>query len=743
MLPVPAGFGHLPGRIAGLGALAENLWWGWNPAARMLFKMLNRQAWKDSGHNPDKMLKEIPPADLGAAAADPAYLRQYDLVMGRFQRYLEAGGCPVLGDVGRLDGFAIAYFSAEYGLHRSLPFYAGGLGFLAGDFLKECSDLDIPLVAVGFMYPEGYLHQKIREDGWQENFIEALEREAAPIARVLSEGGDQLVIQVPLIQPPIHVAVWRVAIGRVSLFLMDTDIELNDPWNRGISARLYTGDLEQRLRQEIVLGIGGAGMLEKLGIRHWLLHLNEGHAAFALLERIRKQIEDGATLVEACEHVRATSIFTTHTPVTAGHDVFPFTLVERYFRGYWESLRLSHDDFLDLGVHPEEPDAGFNMTALALKLCRYRNGVSRRHGEVSRAMWRSLWPGKDDPSETIDFVTNGVHVPTWIEPKMQLLMDRHLGPGWLEDHDNPLVWEFVEDIPDDVLWKTHYWLKIKLIDAIRERSRQRWTKDRTDPSIALAGGALLDPSILTIGFARRFATYKRSDLVFNDFDRLMRMLNDRWRPIQIIFAGKAHPADDPGKRVLQRVFNACRNPSLGARIAFVEDYGEQLAQYLVHGVDVWLNNPRPPMEACGTSGMKAALNGVPHISILDGWWLEGFNGKNGWAFAPGEPGEGSDAGDAAQIYRLIETEIIPLYYQVSEDGVPRGWVRVMKEAIRSCAARFSARRMVKEYVERFYGPALTRSMTRPKDPGSGADEKNAVSSTVVHTEGRRNFKPIS
>jgi len=701
-------FPNLPQRLIGLGEIAENLWWGWHPAARMLFKMLNRQAWKESGHNPDKMLKELPKEDLESAANDPDYLRHFDVVLSRFRKEMGKKGCDILEsniDISR----PVAYFSAEYGLHRSLPFYAGGLGFLAGDYIKECSDSGIPLVAIGFMYPEGYVHQVIREDGWQESRDEMLDREAASISRVLNEEGSQLVVKVPLTEPPIYVTVWKVDVGRVPLYLMDTDIDLNDPWNRGISARLYTGDMEQRLRQEILLGIGGSEVLEKLGIKHSVIHLNEGHPAFALLERIRDRVHEGMSYDEAIEKVRGTSIFTTHTPVSAGHDVFTFPLMEKYFHSYWPSLGLDRDAFLQLGVHPKEPNAGFNMTAFALRMSGYCNGVSKKHGEVTRSMWQSLWPDLPEDKIPIDHVTNGVHVPTWTEPKVELLFNKYLGPDWLEDHDNPVIWEFIEEIPDEELWKTHYWLKIKLIDAIRYRARQRWTEDRVSPSIVVAGGAMLDPSILTIGFARRFATYKRAELVFRDMERLKKLLNDRWRPMQIVFAGKAHPADDPGKRILQRIFNAARDPEMGGRIAFVEDYGEQLAQYLVHGVDIWLNNPIPPMEASGTSGMKAALNGVPNLSIADGWWIEGFNGKNGWAFGEEELGENRDQADAEAIYRILEGEILPLYYKISEDGVPHDWVKVMKESIKSNAAKFSARRMVKEYVQKFYAKALTQA----------------------------------
>ena len=671
--------------------------------------MLDRQAWKENGHNPDKMLKELPREILESAANDPEYLNHYDVVLAQFREDIGAKESCLGENLAGQKSCTVAYFSAEYGLHHSLPFYAGGLGFLAGDYIKECSDLRVPLVAMGFMYPEGYVRQEIREDGWQENLDETLDRDAASISRVLDEKGRQVVVKVPFIEPPVFVAVWEIAVGRVALYLIDTDIEINNPWNRGISSHLYTGDIEQRLRQETVLGIGGYQVLSTLGVKPSILHLNEGHPAFALLERIRERVQEGTSYEEALDQVQCTSVFTTHTPVSAGHDVFPFQLMEKYFRNYWPSLGLDHDAFLQLGIHPSEPHAGFNMTAFALRMSGYHNGVSKRHGEVACRMWQSLWPELPEEKVPIDSVTNGIHVPTWIEPKMELLFNKYLSPDWLLEHDNPALWELVDHIPDEELWKTHYWLKIKLIDAIRERARQHWAKDRISPSNVLAGGTLLDPSILTIGFARRFATYKRADLIFHDLERVKKLLSDRWRPIQIIFAGKAHPADDPAKRILQRVFNAARDPDLVGRIAFVEDYGEQLAQYMVHGVDVWLNNPLPPLEASGTSGMKAALNGVPHLSIMDGWWVEGFNGKNGWAFGEGAADGDRDKQDAEAIYRILEKEIIPLYYKVSDDGIPHGWVKVMKESIKSNGPRFSARRMVKEYIEKFYDTALKQT----------------------------------
>jgi starch phosphorylase len=670
----------------------------------MLFKLLDRGAWKATRHNPVKLLKVLPPQSLETAAADPEYLRRYDAVLAEFKTQTQTQVCWFTENIIPGECLPIAYFSLEYGLHHSLPFYAGGLGFLAGDHLKECSDLGIPMVAVGFMYPGGYVRQQINADGWQEGVDEILDRDEAPISRILDGKGGQLTVQVPFTDPPISVAVWQVMVGRIPLYLMDTDLEINEPAHRSISNHLYISDREQRLLQEIVLGIGGSRMLAAMGIKYSVLHLNEGHPALALLERVRERVEAGTSHEEAVRQVRATSIFTTHTPVPAGHDVFPFDLVDKYICQCYPML--DRDEFLRLGVSPTDPPgAGFNMTAFALRLSSHHNGVSRIHGEVSRSMWQALWPELPVEQVPIDHITNGVHVPTWIDPKLELRCMDCGGPQWVEEHDKPEIWQLVDDIPDGEFWSLHYRKKAKLVNFIRERTRQRWVYERIGLGNVVVGGALLDPSALTLGFARRFATYKRADLIFQDLERLKRLLNEAWRPVQIIFAGKAHPADDPGKRILQRIFNFARDPDFGGRIAFVEDYGEQVAQYLVHGVDVWLNNPLPPLEACGTSGMKAAINGVLHLSILDGWWPEGFNGKNGWAFA-GAAGEDRDARDAAAIYEILEKEVVPLYYRVNDQGVPEGWVQMMKEAMKSLGAQFSARRMVKEYSRKFYQPAL-------------------------------------
>jgi starch phosphorylase len=701
----PVSFSRVPERIAGLVDLAYNLWWSWHPAARVLFKQVNGQAWKESQHNPVRMLREVPEEFLHHVAREREYLRRYDIVMERYQEYMGRKNTWFTEQYPAVRPVTIAYFSAEYGLHHSLPFYAGGLGFLAGDHLKECSDLGVPMVAVGFMYSAGYLHQHIAPDGSQVNVEERLDRDSAPITRVLDPSGEHLVLRVPHIEPPIHVVVWKVQVGRVPLYLLDTDIEVNRPEHRSISHRLYAGDREQRLLQEIVLGIGGRKVLSYLGVHYTGVHLNEGHPAFALVERVRERVGQGMGFEEALEQVRGTSVFTTHTPVAAGHDIFPYEMIDRYFQTYYRCLGISREDFLALGTRPDDPGAGFNMTACAMRLSAYHNAVSKRHGEVTRQMWQPLWPGLPPERVPIDAITNGVHLPTWLNPRMEALFDRYIGvvcPYWQIEHDNPVVWELVNEIPDDELWSLHLWLKTKLFNRIREIERQTWSEGSDTPENVVAEGVFLDPMIFTIGFARRFSTYKRADLIFRDFERLKRIVNNPWYPVQVIFAGKAHPDDVEGQRLLKRIYEYARSNEFGGKIAFIEDYGERFAQYLVHGVDLWLNNPLPPWEASGTSGMKAAMNGVPSLSVLDGWWPEGYNGRNGWAFG-GEVVEGErDAADANAVYEILEKEVIPLYYATDLHGVPHGWVKTMKEAIRSNAPAFSAKRMVKEYVHRYY-----------------------------------------
>jgi glycogen phosphorylase len=702
---------NLPARISRLNELAHNLWWSWRIDASELFQSLDRTLWELTQHNPVKMLQQIAQSRLEAVAADPGFLRRYDGIIMALDRCLAARGAWFTEKYPELAGKTIAYFSAEFGLHISLPIYSGGLGILAGDHCKEASDLGLPLVGIGFVYPQGYFKQRITAEGRQEAYYERFDYNAAPIEPVITRESEGGLLKLDLDGRTIYVAVWRVRVGVVSLYLMDTDVEENSPWDRELSARLYGGDQETRISQEMVLGIGGVRMLERLGIRPSVFHANEGHAAFQLLERVRSYVQSGLTFEEAVERVKATTIFTTHTPVPAGHDAFPFWLVEKHFAGFWEQMGLDREQFLSLGGYSDGfGGQHFNMTALSLRLAGVCNGVSKLHGHVSRQMWQPMWPDKAVDEVPITHVTNGVHTPTWIAPRLDRLFAKYLGPDWLQHHDEPALWERLHDLPDEELWNVHQQLKNRLFNFMRERARRGWMDEEAGPIKVLTSGTLLNPTALTIGFARRFATYKRALLIFRQLERLKHILHDEWRPVQIIFAGKAHPADNPGKNLIHELYNFARDHHIGGRVAFIENYDIHVAKYFYRGVDVWLNNPRRPLEASGTSGQKAALNGVPHLSVLDGWWYEGYQGTNGWAIDPKVPegisDEEHDEADAAELYRVLEQEVVPLYFERDSDGIPRGWVKVMKEAIRTAAPVFSARRMVKEYTERMYIPAM-------------------------------------
>lgn len=697
--PIP----DLPVRIQGLAELAYNLWWSWHPEARELLRALDLQAYRESVHNPVRILGMVSAATFARAAQDEAFLRQYDRVMERFRAETDGSPRSFPSHPGPVPG-PVAYFSAEFGIHVSLPVYAGGLGILAGDTLKEASDLGLPMVGVGLIYSHGYVRQRIRDDGWQEETHEPLDASDYPIRPALDRGGEPLVVPVPLFDPPVRVGVWAAQVGRVPLYLLTTDIEGNHPWDRAISQNLYTGDLEQRLRQEIVLGIGGMRALQAMGIEPGAIHLNEGHPAFAAVVRLAAHLTAGMNWTEAVEAVRQTTLFTTHTPLHAGTDVFPFPLIEKHLLPHCERMGIPRDAFLALGLNPHDPGAGFNMTAFAMRVSRATNAVSRRHAEVARAMWSTVrW---DDRPVTIRAITNGVHLATWAEPlRVQALFDRYLGPAWRERPDDPAVWESVDRIPDEELWRVHEERKGALLTEIDTRARQRWQSGTANAASLITAGTLLDPRLFTLGFARRFTSYKRPTLLLHDLDRLQRLVADPLRPVQLVFAGKAHPADLDGKRLIQQVHRLALDPRFAGRIAFVAEYDQHLAKYLVAGVDVWLNTPLPPLEASGTSGMKASLNGVPVLSVLDGWWPEGHTGTNGWAFGGEEIHGDRTAADADALYRLLEQDVVPLYYDRGPDEIPRRFVQVMKQAIKTVAPRFSARRMIQEYVE-VYLPAL-------------------------------------
>ena len=675
-----------------------------------MFRTLDYQLWKSTGHNPVRELHEANPETLQAAVTDLSFLTLYDSVMSAFDSdILNSDTWFDIKYPALLNG-PVAYFSMEYAIHNSLPIYAGGLGILAGDICKEASDLGLPLVAIGFMYPQGYFHQHLCShlESCQKEIYYQLEFDKAPIERVLSPGGDNAVVEVKLNDVTLGIGVWRVRVGRTNIYLLDTKLERNPIQYQQLAARLYVADHEQRIQQEIVLGIGGVRVLRALNINPVVWHANEGHAAFMMLERIREEVAKGTSFAEAVNKVQSTTVFTTHTPVMAGHDVFPAQLVEKYLRSYWKSLGIDRETFFQLGTQEGWGIQSFNMTAFAMRMASNRCAVSQLHRRVTQKMWQGLWPNVPEEQVPISHVTNGIHVPTWIAPELYYLLKKYLGKDWIQEHDDNKLWEHLLNIPDEELWAIHQLLKNKLLSTVRVRARKQWVQDDATPDEMPAMGTLLDPEVLTIAFARRFTEYKRPMLIFRDIERLKRIVDNDWHPVQIIFTGKSHPADIPSKNLVQQVYHLALDREFQGRIAFVENYDMHLSRYLVQGTDVWLNTPRRLQEACGTSGMKASLNGVLHLSVPDGWWHEGYNGSNGWVIGSDSPAPNSeeeDKADAEALYRLLEKEIVPLYYTQDRGGVPHGWVRMMKEAIRSLVPIFCTRRMLKEYTERIYLPA--------------------------------------
>lgn len=703
----------LPEEFINLFELAHNVWWSWSPEGRAVFSYIDPTLWRLTHHDPIKQLQEIGTDRLEMLRQDMVFLRLYRAAMHAFHAYMDAKDHWFGTNYPQLKDRTIAYFSAEFGLHRSVPLYSGGLGILAGDHLKEASDLGIPLVAVGFMYSQAYFRQVVDANGWQEAVYDSVDPMMMPIELARTPSGDLAKIQVQLGNHDVTCVIWQIQVGRVPLYLLDTDTPENTPEDRHLTARLYGGDYRTRLCQELLLGIGGVRALRAVGHDPQVWHANEGHPAFLLVERIRELIEQGMTLTKAAEHVRLNTVFTTHTPVPAGHDVFSRDLIHEYCRWWWEDLGLTQEDFMALGRHPALSPDQFHMTTLPIRLAAFINGVSREHKQVSKKMFHILWPERPVQEVPIHSITNGVHVPTWIGQEMDGLYQKYLGSDWREHCDDPALWKKIDEVPDEALWEVRQFLKRKLLIFLRQRARIGWMDGTMEPIQVLASGALLEPQTLTLGFARRFATYKRATLLFSDLDRLKTILLNPWRPVQIVFAGKSHPADQAGRELIHRIYQFAKAHQLGGHIAFVEDYDMHVAKFLVQGVDVWLNNPRPPLEASGTSGQKAALNGVPNLSVLDGWWKEGYDEKNGWAVPlPEEPLEdgAQDELDMTGLYALLENEVIPLYYDRSIDDIPHGWCAIIKNAIRSVAPQFSARRMLKEYVHRAYAPLFLEEM---------------------------------
>ena len=696
---------YLPARIEGLAAVAMNLWWSWSREARGLFQSIDEPLWRDTRHNPLELLCRVDPAQIAACASDSDFLRRYDDVMERMAHESNDGDTWFAQNYPDLSRGPVAYFCAEFGLHSSVPIYSGGLGVLAGDHCKAASDLGVPLVGVGLFYRKGYFDQRLTLDGWQEDSDVEYDVSATPLVAVAGSNHQPWVTTVQSFGRPVHVRAWRMMVGRVPIYLLDTNLEANHPDDRGLMNKLYAGGLELRLRQEWILGVGGVRVLRAMGIDPSVWHANEGHAAFMLVERLRELIAGGASYQEAVGRVRAQSIFTTHTPVPAGHDAFTIEQLEACAGPVWEEMGIDREAFFGLGTHPGLPGQ-FHMTVAAMRLSGRVNGVSRRHGQVSRNIWRELWPNRHWEAVPIGHVTNGVHLATWMASPIMALLDQHLGPDWGERLEEPGFWDRVLTLDHARLWDAHLRQKRALSHFVREDARRRFAGQLKEAAQVVGAGTLLDPMAFTIGFGRRFATYKRANLMFRDIDRLRRLLVDPRRPVQIIFAGKAHPADNPGKEVLQSVYQFTRDPAFEGRVAFLEDYDMHLAHLLVQGVDLWLNLPRVPLEASGTSGMKAGLNGVPQLSTLDGWWQEGYDGLSGWAISPVAEAQDADAADAEDFYRLLEEQIVPLYYTRNAHGTPLGWVEKMRHALRLAGSRFTARRMLREYVQEYYAPAI-------------------------------------
>jgi starch phosphorylase len=703
----------LPDRISRLDELAYDLWWSWTPEARSVFRRLDYALWRTTAHNPVRMLNALSPEILARAAGDPEWLMRYDRVIERLDMRRSSADAWCARECADLAGRTIAYFSAEFALHQSLPIYAGGLGVLAGDHCKEASDLGVPLVGVGFMYPQGYFHQNLSAEGWQEEVYEQLNWTDVAVAPALTPEGRPCVTAVPLGSRTVLVAAWLVQVGRVRLFLLDTDLEENAPWDRELSARLYGGDRETRVQQEIILGIGGVRVLKAMGIEPSVYHLNEGHAAFVVLQRIRDLCEQGASFDAALEQVRHNTVFTTHTPVAAGHDAFPFHLVESHLAGAWGQLGEHRERFLALGHYDNGGGPMFNMTALALRTAAAVNGVSRLHGDVTKQMWQPIWPGTAHQDLPVRFITNGVHASTWVSSEIDALLTAHVGADWRNLQDDPDIAERIAAIPDDEIWNAREVLRASLLNFVSERARDRWARGAASSRI-VAGGTMFDRDALTIGFARRFTGYKRPELVFSDPGRLAQILNAPGRPVQVLFAGKAHPADEGGKHHLQRIYRRALDPAFGGRVAFLEGYDLHVAHFLVQGCDVWLNTPRKPLEASGTSGMKAAINGTPNLSIGDGWWAEGYTGRNGWLIEghadPNDHGA-QDWADAQALYDLLEQQVVPSFYDKDANGISTRWVEIVRQSILSVLPRFCARRMVKEYVRGMYLPAVSTPRT--------------------------------
>ena len=700
---------QLPKRIGRITEIANNLWWSWNTEFLRLFKKIDKDLWEKCDKNPVKFLKSVDQEKLEDASKDLSFVREYDKIVENFDNYMNSRDTWFSRKYPDNRNDLIAYFSAEYGLDQTIAIYSGGLGILSGDHLKSASDLGIPLVAVGLLYKNGYFHQVIDAYGNQRPEYKDIDLYDLPITPVKDIDGNDLIIYIKFPKRRIYLKTWEVNVGRVKLYLLDSDIDINNIEDRDTTARLYGGDQEMRIRQEIILGMGGVNVLKRLGLRPTVYHMNEGHSAFLNLEIIKNIIKEKQVSFEVAKDIASSkTVFTTHTPVPAGNDIFPLGLVEKYFKDFWPRLGLTREEFLKLGMKPcEGLEPGFNMGILALKIAGKKNGVSKLHGEVSRELFSEVWPHIPAKESPITYVTNGIHTCTWLAPRLKELYNKYLMPYWQDNIHDDSTWERIKAIPDDKLWKVHTDRKIKLLALVKENVTNRLRREGVGYDEINEIVSKLNPDALTIGFARRFATYKRATLIFKDIERITQILNDENRPVQLIFAGKAHPADKEGQDLVRYIHEISMKPQFKGKIFLLENYSIEISRYLVSGVDVWLNNPRRPMEASGTSGQKASVNGVVNFSVLDGWWAEGYNQRNGWTIgtnAEYSSYEEQDKADSESMYYTLENKIIPTYYDRDRNGISKRWMEIMKESIISTGGKYSTARMLVDYTEQLYMP---------------------------------------
>ncbi len=710
---------NLPDALKPLEELAYNLYFSWNPDVRDLYRQIDLELWRKVGRNPVAFLTEISSDRLQEVAADPAFIAQIQKAYQRFQDYLNKTNTRFSKNHPLLKDQTIAYFSAEYGLHESLPNYAGGLGILSGDHCKTASDLGLPFVAVGLMYKHAYFSQLLDEDGNQVEVYEPLNPGQLSISLVRNEKNEPLQVSVTIQKKSIAIQIWQVKIGRISLYLLDSNVESNDREDRDIISSLYGGTRETRIKQEIILGIGGVRALRAMGIDAYFFHMNEGHSAFLGLERLADYINDGLTFSQALHLVRSTTLFTTHTPIPAGNEAFEFEMMEAYFQDFWPKLGLTKTEFFNLGrnvnIHQHE---NFSLTVLALNLSYMANGVSKLHGAVSRHMWQRVFPGIPTEEIPIGHITNGIHTESWLHREMIKLFDQYLPADWRLHIHEPYFWDSILQIPDEDFWKTMQKMKSDMSQHLRRRYTQRLARYSSEDHGYPAPDEILNDKILTIGFARRFAPYKRATLMFRDPERLKRILNNPEKPVQILFAGKAHPYNDAGKELIRTINQFSREEGFKGRIVFIEGYTINISRSMVSGVDVWLNNPRRPLEASGTSGQKVPINGGINFSVLDGWWPEGYNGNNGWTIGMDmdyPDHNEQDRIDSESFYNTLENEIVPLYYDRDADDIPHNWIKMAKESLRSIITQFSTHTMVWNYTEKYYVPGIKRHIKYRED----------------------------